>query len=169
MNNNDILKKIEELELQIRDLKQVLNEKETFPKKGDTYYFVDANCAIDNNVWDDDDIEHELLYSNNLFKTKERAAEVAEKIKLLLLLERGHDEYCPDFKPCFEGPDLHKNYVVYYDYASHKWRYDYFSKITNKHDVYFDSEESAQKMCDVLNNEEHRKLMEAEKEIYYEN
>ena len=122
-------------------------EKEIFPKKGDTYYFVDANCAIDNNVWDDDDFECELLYSNNLFKTKE-----------------GHDEYCPDFKPCFEGPGLRKNYVVYYDYILHKWRYDYFSKITNKHDVYFDSEESAQKMCDVLNNEEYRKMREAENE-----
>ena len=166
MNNNDILKKIEELELQIRDLKQVLNEKETFPKKGDTYYFVDANCTISDNVWynTDEDFECELLYSNNLFKTRERAEEVAEKIKLLLLLEKGHDEYCPDFKPCFEGPGLIRNYMVYYDYASHKWMYDYFSKITNKHDVYFDSEESAQKMCDVLNNEEYRKMREAENE-----
>lgn len=162
MNNNDILKKIEELELQIKDLKQVLNEKETFPKKGDTYYFVDANCTIDDSVWDNDDFECELLNSNNLFKSRERAEEVAEKIKLLLLLESGHDVYCPDFKPCFEGHDLHENYVVYYDYVTQKWMYDYFCKITNKHDVYFDSEESAKKMCDVLNNEEYRKLREAE-------
>ena len=165
MNDNDILKKIEELDLQIKDLKQLLNEKETFPKKGGTYYFVNANCTIVDNIWNEDDIECELLYSNNCFKTRERAEEVAEKIKLLLLLERGHDEYCPDFKPYFEGPGLNKNYVVYYDYASHKWRYDYFSKITNKHDVYFDSEESAQKMCNMLNNidGEYRKMGEVEK------
>ena len=81
MNDNDILKKIEELELQIKDLKQVLNEKETFPKKGYTYYFVNANCTIVDNVWNEDDSECELLYSNNLFKTRERAEEVAEKIK----------------------------------------------------------------------------------------
>ena len=165
MNNNDVLKKIEELELQIKDLKQVLNEKETFPKKGDTYYFVDANCTIVDNVWNDDDIECELLYSNNCFKTRERAEEVAEKIKLLLLLERGHDEYCPDFKPYFEGPGLRKNYIVYYDYILHKWIYNHNYKIDNKHDVHFDSEESAQKMCNMLNNidGEYRKMGEVEK------
>lgn len=166
MNNNDILKKIEELEKELETLKRqaTLNNTSGFPKNGDTFYYIIPYCEICSMTWEDTDYQCELLYSNNCFKTRERAEEVAEKIKLLLLLERGHDEYCPDFKPCFEGPDLHKNYVVYYDYASHKWRYDYFSKITNKHDVYFDSEESAHKMCDVLNNEEHRKLMEAEKE-----
>ena len=37
--------------------------------------------------------------NNNYFLTKERAEEVADKIKFLLKLERLHDTFCPDYKP----------------------------------------------------------------------
>lgn len=164
---NDILKKIEELEKELETLKRqaTLNNTSGFPKNGDTFYYITPYCEICSMTWKDSDYQCEILYSNNCFKTRERAEEVAEKIRLLLLLERGHDEYCPGFKPCFEATPSHKYYLVFYDYMSHKWTYSYNYKIDNKHDVYFDSEESAQKMCNVLNNEEYRKMREAENDI----
>lgn len=164
---NDILKKIEELEKELETLKEQVNLSNTkkFPQYGDAFYFVDANCKVHDVIWEDDDMDCELLYSNNCFETRERAEEVAEKIRLLLLLERGHDEYCPGFKPCFKVAAMRKNYLLFYDYMSHKWTYSYNYQVDNKHDVYFDSEESAQKMCNVLNNEECRKMREAENDI----
>lgn len=164
---NDILKKIEELEKELETLKEQvkLNNIEKWPKHGDRYYFIDTHCEPSDYVWRNDDTDYELLYANNCFKTRERAEEVAEKIRLLLLLEKGHDEYCPEFKPCFKVAAMRKNYLLFYDYMSHKWTYSYNYQVDNKHDVYFDSEESAQKMCNMLNNEEYRKMREAENDI----
>lgn len=164
MNTNDILKKIEELEKEIEMLKgQVcINSTRAFPQYGDTFYYIDVNLNVVETVWQNDDMDCEMLYSNNCFKTRGRAEEVAEKIRLLLLLERGHDEYCPGFKPKFEGDDYRKHYYVFYDYMSQEWLCSYNYQIDTRHEVYFDSEESAQKMCNVLNNEEYRKMREAE-------
>ena len=51
--------------------------------------------------------------NNNYFLTKERAEEVADKIKFLLKLERLHDIYCPDYKPNWNNEWESKFYIFY--------------------------------------------------------
>lgn len=89
--------------------------------------------------------------NNNYFKTVQRAEEVADKINVLLKLERLHDIYCPDYKPDWKRAD-HKHYVIrdeqrkkFICASAIKW-----SKVTC---VFFPTREIAQKVCNILNEE----------------
>jgi hypothetical protein len=85
--------------------------------------------------------------NNNYFHTKERAQEVADKINLLLRLERLHDIYCPN---CESG-----RYYISQNTESGRYCYSYIMNVPNKHptSTMFPSEEIAIKVCDILNKE----------------
>lgn len=89
---------------------------------------------------------------NNYFHTEKRAQEVADKINLLLKLERLHDTFCPDYVPDWD------------DWRAEKWEIDYENSqgryrtlrtpsTENKTAAYFPTEDIAQKVCDILNAE----------------
>ena len=90
--------------------------------------------------------------NNNYFLTKERAEEVADKINFLLKLERLHDIYCPDYKPDWDDNWKEKNNVLFDNESGKYISADVYS-VDNHTTVYFDSRETANKVCDVLNKE----------------
>ena len=95
--------------------------------------------------------------SNNYFHTRERAKEVADKINLLLKLERLHDIYCPNYVPDWNDKDKVKYYVFKNEFVSISiWDIGYVST-SDISDVYFPTEEIAKKVCDILNAEERNK------------
>lgn len=97
--------------------------------------------------WKDDD---KFYVCGNYFKTKERAEEVAERMRLYYRLEQLHDIFCPDYKP-----DWDKNTIKYiinkecdegcFEYGTRVWH----DQLT----VAFPSEEIAKNVCDILNKE----------------
>lgn len=96
-------------------------------------------------------VDNNYFNNNNYFKTKQRAEEVADKINVLLKLERLHDIYCPNYKSNWEAYSS-KHYVKY-GISEAKW-YPYSGvSIEDVIQVYFPTKEIAQKVCDVLNNE----------------
>lgn len=90
--------------------------------------------------------------NNNYFLTKERAEEVADKINFLLKLERLHDTFCPDYK--FDWEDKERECYWYVQINSGTKRYEalwsYYKVVTT---AYFDSRETAEKVCEILNKE----------------
>lgn len=94
---------------------------------------------------------------NNYFHTEQRAQEVADKINLLLKLERLHDTFCPDYVPDWNDKDKVKYYVFKNEFVSISiWDIGYVST-SDISDVYFPTEEIAKKVCDILNAEERSK------------
>ena len=92
-----------------------------------------------------------MFKNNNYFLTEERAKEVTDKINFLLKLERLHDIYCPDYKPDWNNVEENKWYATF---DSNNKKYTRFW--TNVHleaVVYFDSKETADKVCEILNKE----------------
>lgn len=89
--------------------------------------------------------------SNNYFKTYERAREVADKINFLLKLERLHDTFCPSYMPDWKSKE--GKWSIYFDSYSNIYDYCVTLKSLNVQQVYFPSEEIAQKVCDILNKE----------------
>lgn len=90
--------------------------------------------------------------SNNYFLTKERAEEVADKINFLLKLERLHDVYCPDYKPDWEEGKDECKWFIRFD-AKNKEYLAFWTTIYRDATVYFDSKETAKKVCEILNKE----------------
>ena len=88
---------------------------------------------------------------NNYFHTKERAQEVADKINLLLKLERLHDTFCQDYVPDWASHVT--KYTVGFDICRKKWYIGQTFVHNGVSGVYFPTKEIAQKVCDILNAE----------------
>lgn len=91
--------------------------------------------------------------SNNYFHTRERAKEVADKINLLLRLERLHDIYCPDYVPDWNNLDAFK-YTIIYNIVDKSWYYNQTVTGVIGTCAYFPTREIAKQVCDILNAEE---------------
>lgn len=90
--------------------------------------------------------------NNNYFPTHERAAEVLNKIELLLRLERLHDELCPNYQPDWGNKAGHK-YLVYYNYLKKQFEVRSYCWSNYVSTVCFPTNKIAQKVCDILNSE----------------
>ena len=83
--------------------------------------------------------------------SKERAEEVADKINFLLKLERLHDTFCPDYKPDW-GKISKTKWGVAFN-SDQKVYKPYWTNTIDINITYFNSEETAEKVCSVLNKE----------------
>lgn len=129
-------------------------------KKGEKYYFIGEDCRcgnIENRkiityfTFDDNSKNDEKHFkSNNYFLTKERADEVADKINFLLKLERLHDTFCPDYKPDWEEEKYEYKWYIRFDSKKKKYTPFWTSQYRDA-TVYFDSKETAKKVCEILN------------------
>ena len=155
MNNKEIMEKISELEQQIAELKEAAQKQDEpkawKPYNGDQYFFIDSCLRQVVKISKENPIDRELFELGNCFPTKERAEEVAKKIRMLLKLERYHDMFCPDYVPDWPSDDA--KYVVCYDEVGKQWDFERSFIIRYATQVYFDSKETAQKVCDLLNGE----------------
>jgi len=156
MNSKEIIKKISELEQQIAELKEAAQKQDEpkawKPKNGEKYWYITPYTAVIDIVFLNDDADDCVIKSNNCFRTKERAEEVANKIRMLLKLEQYHDMFCPEYVPDWSSDD--GKYIVIYDEVEKQWLCDVIFLIRDAVQVYFDSEETTQKVCDLLNGED---------------
>jgi hypothetical protein len=156
MTKEEMKQELDRLNKCIKHLETELSKTENEPKferlsHGEPYYYIYGNNMEVAVASDDSDYTSEVCYvHNNYFHTKKRAQEVAEKIKFLLRLERLHDIYCPNYKPNWEENDEHK-YCVCYDGVDNKYFVDWQAHCIPHSDVFFPTEEIAQKACDILN------------------
>lgn len=170
MNKTEIENKIYDLKRTIKsceniikanenEIKKLEAEKEGFAfkrvEKGLRYYCVGVNEL---GVTVEPHIDNRLIFSdamfknNNYFHTKERAEEVADKINFLLKLERLHDLYCPDYKPDWNN-EWELKYYIFYDVHNKKYQPGVCYYISYDPNIYFNSKETANKVCEILNKE----------------
>ena len=138
------------------EIKKLEKEKPTFERteKGKKYYFVDSYRGKFFAKYDVDEhsiLDDEIYANNNYFLTRERAKEVADKINFLLKLERLHDIYYPNYKPDWNNMEENKWYVVF-DSEDEKYT-RFWTNVYLEAVVYFDSRETAEKVCEILNRE----------------
>ena len=150
--------KIKEVEAEKEQLIKEQNEPKFELTQNEKYFFIDflvrgAGLAVQKDINVNALGDRARENQNNCFKTKERAEEVLNKIKLLLKLERLHDIYCPDYTPDWRHYHIDKYYVYCNKRMTVKWHYAKCEDIKTTN-VYFPTEEIAEKVCDILNAEE---------------
>ncbi|MEE0114572.1 MAG: hypothetical protein U0J29_05065 [Ruminococcus sp.] len=140
---NDIEKKtkIQKRQEKLKPWKPEVGEK----------YFVAVEDGADVVQYCEDSIDEFNIRFGNCFRTKERAEQVARKIRLLLRLEQLHDMLCPDYEPDWNNTSKQK-ICLGRDHADDCWFVDIFD-ITEYPTAYFDTEENAQKAAEILNKE----------------
>jgi hypothetical protein len=168
---NDTIKLAEEMVgLAEKEMDKLADRKKGEPKFervefGHGYHYVafySGGLKVCKESEDHTNTDNGFYINNNYFHTKERAQEVADKINLLLKLERMYDTFCPDFVPDWNNYNERK-YVVNVVYKgkgySNKGELVASHTIGTKNfaEVYFPTLEIAQKVCDILNAEERSK------------
>ena len=148
----DFLEKLEALEKEAEMQKKQEEPKPWNPQAREKYFCVD-NYFLSHSFYNmNDDVDSYNFEIGNCFPTKERAEQVARKIRLLLRLEQLHDMLCPDYVPDFGSGEA--TYCLYYDYSSSHWAtegwYDCNCRVNG---TYFDTLENAEKAAEILNKE----------------
>lgn len=142
-----------EKEIEILKSKEPVFER---VKKGKNYYSIETGATgkIEAHWRAECNTSYDIKYfkNNNYFHTEERAEEVADKINFFLKLERLHDTFCPDYKPNWNNQGESKFYT-FYSVPNKKYQYNVCFCASHCPNIYFNSEETAKKVCEILNKE----------------
>lgn len=148
----EFLEKLEELQKEADAQKEQEEPKPWKPAYGQNYFALSGNFTACKCTNYGENFDEFPISIGNCFPTKERAEQVAEKIRLLLRLEQLHDMLCPDYEPDWENEDEHKFYL-FYDGKTGNWKYTYWSTFDFRVGEYFDTEKNAEKAAEILNKE----------------
>lgn len=171
MTKTEIENKIYDLKRAIESCKNVIKANENEIKKleaekekpaferaeeGKKYYIVAVDAygreVVKEYIEEHMRFDESMFKNNNYFLTKERAEEVADKINFLLKLERLHDTFCPDYKPDWNDR-IKAKWNIVFDYDEKEY-VSYWNAVVDSHTtVYFDSKETTEKVCKILNEE----------------
>lgn len=77
-----LLNRIEELEKELLELKELVKEEQEFPQVRDTYWCVTANGRVSECQWYKAEFDLQAQMMGNIFQTREQAEFVVEKIKV---------------------------------------------------------------------------------------
>lgn len=158
---NDIEKKIEELKSEFLTKLEALQKEVKMQKKQEKLkpwkpevgekYFVAVEDGADVVQYCEDSIDEFNIRFGNCFRTKERAEQVARKIRLLLRLEQLHDMLCPDYVPDWKDDRL--KFYVYFDHEQGSLNITAGSFCDALSLVTFETRENAEKAAEILNKE----------------
>ena len=117
------------------------------PELGEYYYFVDMFGCIDSSSWDNDAVDtvDNFRYSQrNVFKTEEEAEKHLEYLKSLAILRDDAGDWEPDWKNTRQN-----KYSIRFEYSqSSLGLYVDASVWLQSLDIYFETQEAAQKSID---------------------
>lgn len=147
----EFLGKLEALRKEAEAQKKQEEPKPWKPERGEKYFTIENRFDVVQYTYCEDDIDESNIQFGNCFRTKERAEQVADKMRLLLRLEQLHDMLCPDYVPDWNN-DGELKFCLAHHCDDDCWFVDYFN-VTQYPTVYFDTEENAQKAAEILNKE----------------
>lgn len=104
---SNIEKKLEALKAEFLGKLEELKKEAEMQKKheewkfGEKYFYISQSGRVIQEMFTEHRTDIARKNFGNFFPTKERAEQVAEKMRLLLRLEQLHDMLCPDYEPDF--------------------------------------------------------------------
>lgn len=120
------------------------------PKYGEAYFAIENAVDVVRYIYIGDDIDESCILSGDYFPTRERAEQVAKKIRLLLQLEQLHDQLCPDYEPDWDGT---AKFLVAFDHTDGEMQ-AFFDRSSGESTlVYFRDVVTAMEAADILNAE----------------
>ena len=125
-------------------------EKKWKPKYGEEYFTIENTVDVVQYIYIGDDIDESCILSGDYFPTRERAEQVAKKIRLLLQLEQLHDQLCPDYEPDWDGT---AKFLVAFDHTDGEMQ-AFFDRSSGESTlVYFRDVVTAMEAAEILNKE----------------
>lgn len=159
---NDIEKKLEALKAEFLRKLEALRKKAEAQKRQEEWkpwkpeveekYFYIGNTLETGKYFNGGyPVDDKLIAVGNCFRTRERAEQVAEKMRLLLRLEQLHDMLCPDYEPDWEKEK--DKFCLCYNHEGKQWSVESWLFFESQGFVWFDTFENAEKAAEILNEE----------------
>ena len=146
----EFLGKLEALEKEAEMQKKQEEPKPWKPEHGEKYFYIRDTLEIGSFFNWDGSIDDKLIKVGNCFRTKERAEQVAKKMRLLLRLEQLHDQLCPDYEPDWDGT---AKFLVAFDHTDGEMQ-AFFDRSSGESTlVYFRDVVTAMEAAEILNKE----------------
>ena len=142
MEINSLKQRISELE------EQVKQEKE-FPQYGKNYWYVDDDAEVTDSEWDGGDWDQVRMSVGNVFKTKEQAEFVVEKLKVEAELRK--------FSRPFKYGDW--NFEILWNNHENNTELDWSGYVVRQSVIYFESGEIAEKAIEAVGKERIKKYI----------
>lgn len=153
---NDIEKKLEALKVEFSGKLEELKKEAEMQKKheewkfGEKYFYISQSGRVIQEMFTEHRTDIARKNFGNFFPTKERAEQVAEKMRLLLRLEQLHDQLCPDYEPDWDGT---AKFLVAFDHTDGEMQ-AFFDRSSGESTlVYFRDVVTAMEAADILNAE----------------
>ena len=154
----DIEDRIKELENELKELRE---EEKIQDKQGELkpwkpevkekYFYIRDTLETGSYLNLGSPIDYKIITAGNCFRTKKRAEQVAEKVRLLLRMEQLHDMLCPDYVPDWEDENGY-TLCLRRDYINNRWM-EYNWGGDEVFPVYFNSVANVHKAAKILNRE----------------
>mgnify|MGYP000767590746 CR=1 FL=1 len=147
----EFLGKLEDLQNEVEMQREQEEPKPWNPEIGESYFFIRNDFEVTDKVKGTTSFEADRISNGNCFPTRERAEEVAEKMRLLLRMEQLHDQLCPDYVP--DWRDDETKLCVYFNHEQSNWGISCSTVCESPCLVAFDSYENACKAAEILTKE----------------
>ena len=154
---NDIEKKLEDLKAEfLGKLEELQKEAEAQKEQeewkfGEKYFYVSQSGRVIQEMFTEHRTDITRKNFGNFFRTRERAEQVKEKMRMLLRMEQLHDMLCPDYVPDWEGDRL--KFQIYFSHSQGEYGKSCSTGIESPCMAVFDTEENAEKAAEILNKE----------------
>ncbi len=153
---NGIEKKMEALKAEFLEKLEALEKEAEMQKKqeewkfGEKYFYISQSGRVIQEMFTEHRTDIARKNFGNFFPMKERAEQVAEKIRLLLRLEQLHDQLCPDYEPDWDGT---AKFLVAFDHTDGEMQ-AFFDRSSGESTlVYFRDVVTAMEAAEILNKE----------------
>lgn len=158
---NDIEKKIEDLKTDFLGKLEALRKEAEAQKKQEEpkpwkpayeqdYFTLSCDFKVCKYTNYEERFDEGVISAGNCFPAKERAEQVARKIRLLLRLEQLHDMLCPDYEPDWDGT---AKFLVAFDHTDGEMQ-AFFDRSSGESTlVYFRDVVTAMEAAEILNKE----------------
>ena len=148
----EFLEKLEELQKEAEAQKEQEELKPWKTEIGESYFYISSNFEVTNKVKRTTSFEADRISNGNCFRTKERAEQVAKKMRFLLRLEQLHDQLCPDFEHDYENY-YDAKYTIAFNHIERRMKPEIVFDCCESFPVCFESIGAVQKAADILNAE----------------
>lgn len=149
MNKKEYEAKLNDLQNQIDELKNVKIEDDAFLQRGDKYWYVNDYGVVNYDCWGDD-------YSDNYRKDFLRIFKTKEECEHYLEIQMAFKEESKKFKPDWNDRDKDK-YCLCYSYYSKSLVIDSVICIQNHNVDYFENREILENLIERFGEEDVKK------------
>ena len=145
----NVQNEIKALRERIAELEEQVEQEKEFPQFGDDYWYVDSDTDVLDVAWYGGEYDQGRLSINNVFKTKDQAEFVAEKLRVEAELRK--------FSRPFKYGDW--NFEILWNNHENNIELDWSGYVVRQSVIYFESGEIAEKAIESVGEERIKKYI----------